>query len=317
MFIEGDSVLAPKSPLHLEVERFVTAYWRKIAKEIAKGGHPDEPAMLSAQLVSATMQRSNFVRHVFRPGLTDEQFTASLTAALQLHLFPTTPVDVLTANPLDAPPGTGLPPVGGMGPLAAVPRRGEIEIVDPRDALGTQARATASQLLDAARRVINRRGFGAANIDQVVAEAGVARGTFYRYFDSLVEPLVVLGLESSRVLVEQFAVLPSVAGDPGRLRAWLHDVLALQHHYSGVMRAWSECYPVEPGLLATTSDVVVAMGRAVAEIFGPPRPYPLARRACGMLFSGLIEHFPNEAARGRVTPSAQQLVEGRGGVSSG
>ena len=75
VFIEGSSVLAPLSPLRAEADRFVTAYWRKIAKEITKGGHPDEPALLSAQLVSATTQRYNFIRHVFRPGLTDEQFT--------------------------------------------------------------------------------------------------------------------------------------------------------------------------------------------------------------------------------------------------
>jgi AcrR family transcriptional regulator len=39
------------------------------------------------------------------------------------------------------------------------------------------------QILDAARDVFARRGYHQATIDDIVAEAGVARGTFYLYFE--------------------------------------------------------------------------------------------------------------------------------------
>jgi AcrR family transcriptional regulator len=39
------------------------------------------------------------------------------------------------------------------------------------------------QILDAAREVFAKRGYARSTIDDVVAEAGVARGTFYLYFD--------------------------------------------------------------------------------------------------------------------------------------
>ena len=41
-----------------------------------------------------------------------------------------------------------------------------------------------AQLLDAARRVFVAQGYHPASISDIVAEAGVARGTFYNYFDS-------------------------------------------------------------------------------------------------------------------------------------
>lgn len=39
------------------------------------------------------------------------------------------------------------------------------------------------QILDAARDVFAKRGYARATVDDIVAEAGVARGTFYLYFD--------------------------------------------------------------------------------------------------------------------------------------
>ena len=39
------------------------------------------------------------------------------------------------------------------------------------------------QILDAARDVFAKRGYARATVDDIVLEAGVARGTFYLYFD--------------------------------------------------------------------------------------------------------------------------------------
>jgi AcrR family transcriptional regulator len=46
---------------------------------------------------------------------------------------------------------------------------------------------TRRSLLDAARRVFERRGYIDANVEEIVTEAGVARGSFYTYFPSKVE----------------------------------------------------------------------------------------------------------------------------------
>ncbi len=62
---------------------------------------------------------------------------------------------------------------------------------DPRYRPGTMTRAPAmtaddrrEQLLAAARRVFAEKGYHNAGVSDVIREAGVARGTFYNYFDS-------------------------------------------------------------------------------------------------------------------------------------
>jgi TetR/AcrR family transcriptional regulator, transcriptional repressor for nem operon len=40
------------------------------------------------------------------------------------------------------------------------------------------------KIVSSARRLFNRRGFNAVSIDDVMAEAGLTRGSFYAYFDS-------------------------------------------------------------------------------------------------------------------------------------
>jgi TetR/AcrR family transcriptional repressor of nem operon len=41
-----------------------------------------------------------------------------------------------------------------------------------------------ARIVDAARRAFNRRGFEAASIEEIMADAGLTRGGFYRYFSS-------------------------------------------------------------------------------------------------------------------------------------
>ena len=47
-----------------------------------------------------------------------------------------------------------------------------------------KSKARQDQILDAAKRVFARKGFHAANVSDIVKEAGIARGTFYLYFTS-------------------------------------------------------------------------------------------------------------------------------------
>ncbi len=41
-----------------------------------------------------------------------------------------------------------------------------------------------AKIVQSARRLFNRRGFNAVSIDDVMADAGLTRGSFYAYFDS-------------------------------------------------------------------------------------------------------------------------------------
>ena len=45
-------------------------------------------------------------------------------------------------------------------------------------------RLTKQKIVRSARRLFNRRGFDTVSIDDVMADAGLTRGSFYRYFES-------------------------------------------------------------------------------------------------------------------------------------
>jgi AcrR family transcriptional regulator len=64
---------------------------------------------------------------------------------------------------------------------------------------------TRRLIVDAARRVFERDGYIDANIDDIVSEAGVARGSFYTYFPSKLEVFRELSHEVGALVDEAVA----------------------------------------------------------------------------------------------------------------
>lgn len=75
-----------------------------------------------------------------------------------------------------------------------------------RAEIGRQKRErTSVRLIDAAMRVVARLGPGTVTIDDVIAEAAVARGTFYNYFNTIDDVLVAVGVGISDQLIVRMA----------------------------------------------------------------------------------------------------------------
>ena len=62
------------------------------------------------------------------------------------------------------------------------------------------------QILTAARKVFREKGYDATTVADIVAEAGVAQGTFYLYFPSKKDAVISLAV---RVLDELARLIPS------------------------------------------------------------------------------------------------------------
>jgi TetR/AcrR family transcriptional regulator len=69
-----------------------------------------------------------------------------------------------------------------------------------------------SAIIDAAERVFFRKGFEAATMDEVAAEAELSKGTLYLYFKSKDELFIALSGRIIGQLVERFE---AIAGSPG------------------------------------------------------------------------------------------------------
>jgi AcrR family transcriptional regulator len=109
--------------------------------------------------------------------------------------------------------------------------------------LRAQGRKTMRKLLDAAMTVLEKRGYHAARVDDIVKVARTSHGTFYLYFankEDLFRALLADVAEEVATLADTLGpVTPDEAGYR-ELRGWLGRFSDMYVHYGPVIRAWTE-----------------------------------------------------------------------------
>lgn len=167
----------------------------------------------------------------------------------------------------DHVPVVSPPPVLRLSSEASVifRRAAELEAA----AAGPGKRALGSILRVANGLIAGQDGRG-IRIEDIVAAAGVSRGSFYTYFDDIDDFVRVMGIRAIRDLSQVVRDLPEVP-TPAALRRWLH-------HYSDVnlvggplVRVWAEA--IEGPLRGDGAAVFDAGRRRFAQL--------LRRRAIG------------------------------------
>ena len=89
-----------------------------------------------------------------------------------------------------------------------------------------------SRLLQAAFALAAEHGIGAVTIDTVITRAEVARGSFYKYFESPHALLEAVGSEVSDILIDTMNSLVSRLPDPAqRIAVGVGLVLQMGHSY--------------------------------------------------------------------------------------
>ena len=109
--------------------------------------------------------------------------------------------------------------------------------------LRAQGKKTMRKLLDAGMTVLEKRGYHAARVDDIVKVARTSHGTFYLYFankEDLFRALLHDVAEEVATLSETLGpVTPDEAGYR-ELRGWLGRFSDMYVHYGPVIRAWTE-----------------------------------------------------------------------------
>lgn len=175
---------------------------------------------------------------------------------------------------------------GGEG--ASSPAAAPIARRDPND--------TRERLVLAFERLVERLPYRAVTAGMVTAEAGLAHGTFYRYFGGK-KAVFLVALDRKREEIQ--AARPSfdppygsLAEERARVRAWTEAVLLLPPSNLGVVRALYEVLEGDDELRATrkkvTEERVSAFvryleGLAEAKIIDVPEALPLATALFAMM----------------------------------
>jgi len=169
--------------------------------------------------------------------------------------------------------GVNTPPPSDPPPPRRIPVptfAGTTGIVEPARPRG---RATRDRLLASATTVLSRRGYHEARVDDIVQEAAVSHGTFYRYFTSKEELFGVVAEAAFRDLFELISSFPPIDA-LDELRSWLERYFESFRANGGIISAWQEIDLDDPALRNYTMDVSAAvhdhLGRIIATRgFGP------------------------------------------------
>jgi AcrR family transcriptional regulator len=311
LFVEWSNVNARKAALRPRLAWFVERHTTVWARQLASADLGIVSPETMAVLMLAMADRYNYMRLIYKPEASDAELATHLASAFQHVLFPSdqiaAPVSVSVSQ--SAADSTTRSSNDSPTPTAGA-------VIDPLAGLSAQAVMTVRKLLDAAGRVFANNGYSGSNVDLIVSEAGLARGTFYKYFKERTQLLAVLAQECAASLLPALAELHELAGltdveeRSARLRMLLDEFLRIQHLHSAVLRAWLEQQPNDVTVLAPYAIVRLQLRDTVAAMLSNAPPNKrLDLEAAAMMFASLLERFPEESTGTRYALTDAQIIE--------
>lgn len=117
--------------------------------------------------------------------------------------------------------------------------------------------ATRAKLLDAATKVIARNGFGAMRVEQVVQDAGVAKGTFFAHFqdkDALLDIIVGAKIDAQLDAAELLPSPDSLDALVGHLMPLIQFMTCERYIFELIFRHSGAATKQEIGPIAKTFE---------------------------------------------------------------
>jgi AcrR family transcriptional regulator len=266
------SLAARSGALSVSIRRFLTTYSSRIGERLGAvaGIDPQRSALMLTTAVNRVFLHR--AAGELNP-LSEQQVIDSLATALQLMAFPDTPSNALTRIVPDPPPD--LPPLAETTRLAQSSRF---------DDAGHRARITVDRLLDASCEVFADQGYHLATVDDIVTRAGIARGTFYKYFrdkpDLLRSVLDRCHQDLSQILADIAGVRADDENLHEELLTFLGGFAPWHRRYAGALR-------VDPDAMTrmVTDRITQAFEKPLATV---QRDYHLSRRVAATMMTAMV-----------------------------
>jgi AcrR family transcriptional regulator len=157
---------------------------------------------------------------------------------------------------------------------------------EPESLAVRKRRATTARIAASAARLAGRQGVATTTVDQIAADAEVARATFFRYYDTK-ESAVAEGITGPwlTLVTEAIARQPAVLPPKDALVAAFGELAAEFPAHAGQIRELARLTRSSPTLNAWTAQAYQRYEHAIAELLTPrfrdrvahdPRPRLLA-----------------------------------------
>jgi AcrR family transcriptional regulator len=308
MYVQWSTVDSPGAPLRPLIVQFMDAYATRMADRIVASGVEGLDPEAAAMVLLALVNRTNYYRHTTTlRGLSDEEVLDTLATVAQFMLFPSTPARAIVAHGSGSAGRRSAPLSSARALVAAAGRTDRFAGVSER------VRTTVRQLLDAGARVFAAHSFHVASVDDIVTEAGLGRGTFYKYFADKLDLLLTLAEECAarlRAMTASFAELPPGAARAVALRAWLVEFVRFHRRYAGVFRVWLEQEPIDLQLQAMRREIADTVLDAFDRVLGSvQRGYQFCVPAESLLLLALLERLPDQVLGTRHDMEVGDLAE--------
>jgi AcrR family transcriptional regulator len=132
---------------------------------------------------------------------------------------------------------------------------------------GMQTRAA---ILEAGHRAYVARGYYATRVDDIVNEAGVSHGVFYRYFRNKDELFRLLAAQAAQRFAVEYDALGALdlhAADlPEQFRAWLDHYAETCAESAAILRVWVEAITRDPQLGSDSAATIRAGCRGIIRL---------------------------------------------------
>ncbi|MGW0045261.1 TetR/AcrR family transcriptional regulator [Rhodococcus sp. NPDC003348] len=177
-----------------------------------------------------------------------------------------------------------------------------------------QKRATRARLLDAARSHFGARGYAAVTVDDIAAEVGCSRATFYLHFPGKVDVLRALSEEGtvpSTLAIYQDLDRVLDTGSREEFTGWITRAIEWFREYREMLRAWDEATVLEPEFAAIARDGMLALPNAMTNYVArwPESSRDEARLRVELLSTQLERFFTRWAMQGTIDVSAERAAE--------
>ncbi|SEK58478.1 DNA-binding transcriptional regulator, AcrR family [Rhodococcus maanshanensis] len=177
-----------------------------------------------------------------------------------------------------------------------------------------QKRATRARLLESAWGLFAVKGYAAVTVDDIAAEVGCSRATFYLHFPGKVDILMALaqeGMAPSALSVYQDLDRVLDTGSRTEFTDWLTRAFEWFQLYKEMLPAWDEATALEPDFRAIARDGILALPNSMTSYLArwPEDQRDGARLRVELLMTQLERFFTRWATLGTIDVSAEAATE--------
>jgi AcrR family transcriptional regulator len=295
LFFQWTAIAAADVRARHRFQERLRSYHDRIAERLVSSGIEGVTPLVAAVVMTVLVHRLNLLMHSqFAYGREATPAIDALTVFLQLFLFPETPHEALAS--IGITPSVEASADSHRAPKRSSPSQQLASFDDRVEGLSKRAVKTVETLIASGLNQFRARGYRRTSVDDIIEAAGVARGTFYKYFSDKADLLAAATAQTHLAashLAEQIADVDPCDSN-AELQECLLRYIEFTDLYSGCIDAWEDATTDNEPVLAYGADSLALIDGAISAMLSRrPLRYPIDPTICALIVRALVTYLPH------------------------